>query len=107
MKDICKDLAAECQALDDVVSKIDDADWQVVTPFDGWTVKDEIAHLAYFDMLARLSASDKEGFDKEMAVLIEKFETLFEYTLEPGLAKIQSGAFGMVESRAQRHDCSL
>ncbi|MBI9074300.1 MAG: TIGR03084 family protein [Desulfatibacillum sp.] len=87
MKDICKDLAAECQALDDVVAHIDDAAWAAVTPFDGWTVKDEIAHLVYFDMLARLSASDKEGFDKEMAKLIEKFETLFEYTLEPGRAK--------------------
>ncbi len=86
MKDICKDLAAEHQALDDVLANIDDAAWDTVTPFDGWTVKDELAHIVYFDWFARLSASDKEAFDVAMGKLIENFENVFEYTLEPGRA---------------------
>ncbi|ACL04353.1 wyosine base formation [Desulfatibacillum aliphaticivorans] len=85
MKAICEDLAAEGQALDDIVANISDEEWDIVTPFDGWTVKAEIAHIAFFDYIARLSASDKESFDMEMTKMIENFDRLFEVTLEPGM----------------------
>lgn len=87
MKEICKDLAAEGQALDDIVADISDADWDKETPFGRWTVKDEIAHIAYFDWFAMLSATDKEAFEKEMTKLAENFENLFQFTLEPGRSK--------------------
>lgn len=87
MENICKDLADEGQALDDIVAGISDADWDRVTPFNGWTVKDEIAHIAYFDMFARLSATDRQAFEKEMTRLAENFENLFEVTLQPGRSK--------------------
>ena len=87
MKEICKDLADEGQSLDDIVAEISDEDWDRETPFDGWTVKDEIAHIAYFDMFARLSATDREAFEKEMTRLAEDFENLFEITLQPGRSK--------------------
>jgi len=87
MKEICKDLADEGQSLDDIVADISDEDWDKETPFSGWTVKDEIAHIAYFDMFARLSATDKDAFEKEMTRLAEDFENLFEITLQPGRSK--------------------
>ena len=46
MKEICKDLADEGQALDDIVAGIDDDAWNTLTPFGNWTVKDGIAHYA-------------------------------------------------------------
>ena len=87
MKEICKDLADEGQSLDDIVSAISDADWDRETPFSGWTVKDEIAHIAYFDMFARLSATDRDAFEKEMTGLAQDVENLFEVTLQPGRSK--------------------
>lgn len=90
MKELCQDLAAEGQALDELVSQISDADWNKKTPFCDWTVKDEIAHVAYFDKLARLSASDKAAFDEEMNKIVAHLEDLFRYTREPGLEKSNS-----------------
>jgi len=66
MKSICKDLADEYAALDDMVKNLDADGWQTVTPFYNWTIKDEISHLAYFDKTACLSATDSEAFAAEV-----------------------------------------
>lgn len=71
MKSICKDLAAEQASLDKMVKDLDDDGWQIKTPFFDWTIKDEISHLAYFDMAACLSASDPTAFASEMEKLIQ------------------------------------
>jgi uncharacterized protein (TIGR03084 family) len=63
MKEICADLKAECDALDDIVAKLDNAGWAKKTYCDDWTIQDEIAHLAYFDGTALLSATDPEAFE--------------------------------------------
>ncbi len=87
MKEISKDLADEGQALDDIVAEIDDDAWNTVTTFGDWTVKDEIAHLAYFDWFARLSATDKEAFNAEMNKLAMDPDNFFQNTLKPGQSK--------------------
>lgn len=86
MKEICKDLAAEGQALDNVVADLDEATWLKETPFYGWTIKDEISHLAYFDRLVRYSASDEGSFNSEMEEIVKDLENFFQNTLKPGLA---------------------
>lgn len=70
MKSICKDLADEYAALDDMVKDLDAGGWRTVTPFFNWTVKDEISHLAYFDMTAFLSASDARAFNAELEKIL-------------------------------------
>ena len=47
--DVAADLAAEQQALDDIVAGLDDAGWLTATPSPRWTVADQVAHLTYFD----------------------------------------------------------
>jgi uncharacterized protein (TIGR03084 family) len=84
MKEICKDLADECQVLDDIVSDLSESDWNRKTPFFGWTVKDEICHLAFFDRFAKLSAIDQNAFNEEMAKLAQEAANLFQYAMEPG-----------------------
>jgi uncharacterized protein (TIGR03084 family) len=80
MKSICSDLAAEQAVLDDMVKGLDDDEWQIKTPFFGWTIKDEISHLAYFDMAARLSATDRKefaaGFEK-LTAGVSDFNDIF------------------------------
>lgn len=86
MDAICTDLKEEYAALDAILGDLDESDWQRVTPFDGWTIKEEISHLAYFDRFARLSAADETAFNRKMAELLDHLDTFFETTLEDGLA---------------------
>lgn len=75
MKNICKDLADEQAALDDLVKDLDEAGWQTVTSFYGWSIKDEISHLAYFDRAAFLAATDAKAFGKDVENMIKGFTT--------------------------------
>jgi hypothetical protein len=47
MKEICTELAKEYEELDAIVAALDESGWSVMTPAEGWTVKDQIRHLAY------------------------------------------------------------
>lgn len=71
MKAICKDLADEYAALDNIVKNLDDDQWGMRTPFFKWTIKDEISHLAYFDRAAFLSATDAKAFAKDFENMLE------------------------------------
>jgi uncharacterized protein (TIGR03084 family) len=62
MKEICADLAKEQAELDAVVANLDEAGWNTMTPAEGWNIKDQIRHLAYFDDRAKLAATDPEAF---------------------------------------------
>lgn len=59
------DLVAETAALDDVLVGLSDADWEAPTPAQGWAVRDQISHLAYFDEAAVLAATEPERFRGE------------------------------------------
>ncbi|MEM9466332.1 MAG: TIGR03084 family metal-binding protein [Actinomycetota bacterium] len=59
---VTADLVAEQDALDAVVAPLDDDAWELVTPSPGWTVRDQIGHLAFFDMTAALAITDPSGF---------------------------------------------
>ncbi len=52
---VLDDLIAEQQVLDDLVDGLDDAQWMTPTPAAGWSVCDQIAHLAMFDDVATTS----------------------------------------------------
>jgi len=73
MKDICKDLYDEYESLDAIVSGLSDSEWEKVTPFYGWTIKDEISHIAYYDEAASLSATSPEKFARHMEKMLEGF----------------------------------
>jgi uncharacterized protein (TIGR03084 family) len=86
MKEICKDLADEGDVLDAVIAHLDESAWDTITPFHGWSVRDEISHLAYFDRLAKISATNPEAFAKELEALAKAPESFFEITLREGQA---------------------
>jgi uncharacterized protein (TIGR03084 family) len=69
VKNICKDLNDEYQALDAIVAGLDGAGWETKTSFFEWTVKDEIAHIAFFDGTAKLSATEPEAFKEHVKAL--------------------------------------
>jgi uncharacterized protein (TIGR03084 family) len=69
MDPICDDLEAEHAELDRLVSALDERGWDMPTPAEGWTIRDQIAHLAYFDEAGLTAATDPERFRAEVAAL--------------------------------------
>jgi len=69
MQEICTDLAKEYEALDTIVGALDESGWNVMTPAEGWTVKDQIRHLAYYDERARQAVSEPQAFEQYLADL--------------------------------------
>ncbi len=63
------DLVAESAALRAVLAGLAAADWARPTPAAGWTVTDQVTHLAYFDDVTRLSVTDPERFAVEAGEL--------------------------------------
>ncbi|MGY1604837.1 TIGR03084 family metal-binding protein [Geodermatophilus sp. SYSU D00815] len=56
------DLAAESAELYEVLSVLAEADWARDTPAAGWTVRDQVTHLAFFDDAAVEAATDPGRF---------------------------------------------
>ena len=79
------DLAGEQRDLDDLVAPLSDEQWRLATPSPGWTVADQIGHLAYFDGSAARAILDPEGFGAGLGELARAIrdEGIDEYTLGP------------------------
>jgi uncharacterized protein (TIGR03084 family) len=65
MTALLDDLAAETAELRVVLAGLDEATWRADTPAVGWTIADQVTHLAYFDDVALRSATDPEAFTAE------------------------------------------
>jgi uncharacterized protein (TIGR03084 family) len=63
---LIEDLAAETVVLRHIIDPLADEDWQLPTPAPGWTITDQVSHLAYFDQVAVTSASDPDVFAAEV-----------------------------------------
>lgn len=67
MDALCDELAAEHDDLDRIV---DGADLEVPTPAPGWTVRDQISHLWFFDQRALLALTDADAFRADAEKLL-------------------------------------
>jgi uncharacterized protein (TIGR03084 family) len=67
MNDLADDLAAETVALRTLVAGLDEQGWRQDTPAPGWTIADQISHLAHFDEAAIQSATRPREFTDELA----------------------------------------
>jgi len=70
MHAICEDLKTEYNELDRVVAGLDEETWSLVTPFYGWTIKDEISHLSYYESAALQSLTGREAFTAGFEALL-------------------------------------
>ena len=61
------DLAAETAVTRDLVADLSEVGWRTPTPAPGWTIADQMGHLAYFDEMAVTSAVRPEEFAAELA----------------------------------------
>ena len=83
---LCDDLAAEHETVDALVAPLDAAGWEAPTPSVPWTVRHQVVHLAYFDGVAVLTATDEPAFLRERERAVGDMAAYEVATLEPGLA---------------------
>jgi len=70
-RSLLDDLVAEAAALDPLVERLDEEGWGRLTPAEGWTVCDQIAHLAATEEWAHLAASDPDEFRRQLASYLD------------------------------------
>lgn len=71
MGELLGDLAGETADLRSLVANLDEPGWRTPTPAIGWTIGDQISHLAFFDDAAVTSATDPDRFRAELAGPVE------------------------------------
>ncbi len=64
------DLAAEGAVLDALVSGLEPSQWSTPTPAQGWTVADQVGHLAWTDDIAHVAATDPDEFGRRLAEIV-------------------------------------
>ncbi len=73
--ELCRDLAVERASLFDVLAR---CDVDLPTPAPGWTIRDQLTHLAWFDQAATQSLGDPGGFRAHRADLVGDVEGVVE-----------------------------
>lgn len=99
MDQICDDLLAECEALDAVVASLGEAQWDTPTPAAGWSVRDQISHLWFFDVRETMALTDPDAFAADMRELFASGGT--EASVAPG--RSMSGAELLERWRTDRN----
>jgi uncharacterized protein (TIGR03084 family) len=79
MKSICRDLEAQYLELDTIVSRLNEERWFDETPFYGWTIFDQVAHIAFFDQQALLAIEDPKTFGKGAKRILQRLASEGEW----------------------------
>ncbi len=67
MPDLADDLADESAVLRALLVPLDEDGWRLPTPAAGWSILDQVTHLAHFDETAVQSALDPDAFTAALA----------------------------------------
>jgi uncharacterized protein (TIGR03084 family) len=67
---LADDLAEETTVVDDLLLSVSASEWELPTPAAGWTIRDQVSHLAFFDEMAVLAALTPDRFRREAKELI-------------------------------------
>ncbi|TYB68669.1 TIGR03084 family protein [Nonomuraea sp. PA05] len=62
MAELLGDLRAETASFEALLHPLDDGGWERPTPAEGWAIRDQVSHLAWFDDAAVRAAGDPDGF---------------------------------------------
>jgi uncharacterized protein (TIGR03084 family) len=87
METLCQELEKEYHTLDKALGALDPDEWNQVTPFGNWSIREEIGHIAYYDNKAILAVTDPKGFQshlEEILTTCKDPEEMFERSLGPG-----------------------
>ncbi len=82
---LCDDLAAEHEGLDRIVAPLGEPAWDVATPAEPWSVRDQISHLTFFDEQATTAATAPAEFAESLKA-ISDLDTFINGPLAHGRA---------------------
>ena len=68
MPELVSDLAAETEVIERMLAGLSANAWDTPTPAEGWLIRDQIAHLAYFDEAALAAVVDPVRFSAGVGV---------------------------------------
>ena len=81
------DVQAEHDDLMAAMAGISESDWDAPTPAEGWSVRDAISHLAYFDGVTRVAVTDADAFAAIVAEALQGLGAYVDRALEDGRTK--------------------
>ncbi|MFG1710887.1 TIGR03084 family metal-binding protein [Nonomuraea sp. M3C6] len=67
MAELLDDLRAETASLETLLQPLREEDWELATPAEGWAIRDQVSHLAWFDDAASLAATDPGAYNASLA----------------------------------------
>jgi uncharacterized protein (TIGR03084 family) len=76
------DLISEQESLDTIVADLADTEWSRPTPSPGWSIADQISHLAYFDAAAVMAIETPDAFASLATALNDSPAQMDELTLQ-------------------------
>jgi len=81
---ITADALAEHDDLRAVLVGVPERDWERPTPAAGWSIRDQLSHLAFFDRAARTSIADPDAFRASLAEAVKDIDGYVAATLAYG-----------------------
>jgi uncharacterized protein (TIGR03084 family) len=72
------DLMAETEDLVALVTSLNSSQWEAPTPAPGWSIRDQVGHLAYFDEQVTLAATDPDAFAQRRLVAVADVDGFVE-----------------------------
>jgi len=69
---LINDLGAETAVLHEILAPLSAAEWRMPTPAAGWSIADQVSHLAYFDETTLLSLVDPDEFRRGASALLAR-----------------------------------
>ena len=70
LRSVVADLRAETTEIVSVLSGLRPSRWDASTPADGWTIRDQVTHLAFFDDATLLALADPASFEMQREQLL-------------------------------------
>ncbi|TMR26202.1 TIGR03084 family protein [Nonomuraea zeae] len=61
MAELVGDLRAETASFETLLRPLREEDWELATPAEGWAIRDQVSHLAWFDDAAVRAVTDPDG----------------------------------------------
>jgi uncharacterized protein (TIGR03084 family) len=72
MDELLVDLRAETAEFDAMIEGLGPDEWELPTPAEGWAVRDQVGHLAWFDDAATVSAVDPGAFRASLPAFLAR-----------------------------------
>ena len=81
-RELLADLARESEALWSLVAPLSLEQWGMPTPSAGWSIKDQIAHLAYFDRQTTSAVTNPGAFRADAQRLLAHGDDFVDHAVE-------------------------